>query len=371
MKMSRSLLLVTALLLAGCSQASEGSEDVQSADEALHGNGNAPVTTVDHFVHVSSGATIHVVEKYTKGSLFQGNRRALLMLSGTLVDSREYNLPSPYNALDIAARAGYFAYAIDYEGYGQSSHPPDGKVVTKQRLLQESGEVVEWIRHSRHIRRVNLLGSSLGSSLAVELGGGNGPINRHHVGKLVLTSVVYKNVTPEFQQAFFSPAFQQLLLTIPGGYIQTPAEAYGPIVIGAAPAAANSVLTLVPDVYAVGPTLEGFTLPIYPAQDGRNPAMQFWGDQDPITPLSDVQQFQSEYGGNISYRVVSGSGHIPFYSTNATSFWNGAFAFLDGDCFSGGYDGVDDSTTDGAGIEVTADISSSKTSDAPKGCVAW
>jgi pimeloyl-ACP methyl ester carboxylesterase len=325
--MLRSLLITTSLLIAvGCSQ---GAEDVQSTNEALHGgNGNQPVTTVDHYVQVAPDVTLHVVEKYTEGALHREHKRALLMLSGTLVSSIEFNLPAPYNSLDIAAKAGYLAYSVDYEGYGASSLPADGKVVTAPRLLTEMGSIVEWIRHTRHVPHVDLLGSSLGSSLAVELGGVNSPINHHHIGKLALTSVVYKNVTPQFQAAFFNPQFEQLLLTIPGGYIQTPPEAYGPIVLFAEPEAAQDVFTLVPGVYAVGPTLAGFSLPIYPAQDGRAPMMQFWGDEDPITPLSDLQQFQSEYGGDASFTVLNGSGHIPFYSSARDTFWKDVFAFL-------------------------------------------
>ncbi|HEY1955560.1 MAG TPA: alpha/beta fold hydrolase [Polyangiaceae bacterium] len=359
---------VVGLLLIGCSQ---GSEDVQTSTDALHKGGSDQVITVDHFVSVSNGVTLHVVEKYTDGCGHRPNHRALLMLSGTLVSSTEFNLPDPYNALDRAARAGYYAYAVDYEGYGESTLPADGKIVTAPRLLGEMGSVIEWIRHTRHVSRVDLLGSSLGSSLAVELGGPNSPINHHHVGKLVLTSVVYKNVTPAFQAAFFSPQFEQLLLTIPGGYIQTTPDAYAPIVLFADQAAADDVDAEVPGVYAVGPTLAGFTLPIYPAQDGRSPAMQFWGDEDPITPFSDLQQFQSEYGGDASYTVLSGSGHIPFYGPAKDTFWNDSFAFLEhgGDCW-GGDCGDTDYDSGSCGVDSNAP-DQSNVQNAKQSCLAW
>jgi pimeloyl-ACP methyl ester carboxylesterase len=357
--MTRFLVLGVLGLLVGCTQA-VGTEDVGSSSQALHGDDDQ-VYTLDHYVKVSSDVTLHVVEKFTDDSVFRGNRRALLMLSGTLVDSIEFNLPDPYNSLDRAARAGYFAYAVDYEGYGQSSLPSDGKIVTAPRLLTEMGSVIEWIRHSRWIRRVDLLGSSLGSSLAVELGGVNSPIDRHHVGKLVLTSVVYKNVTPAFQAAFFSPAFEAELESIPGGYITTTAAAYAPIILYADPTAAADVNADVPGTYAVGPTLAGFTLPIYPAQDGRAPAKQFWGSLDPITPFSDLQQFQAEYGGPVSYTELDGSGHIPFYGPAKETFWQDAFAFLaqGGDCWDLGWgDGCGDDVMEGdsssCGVESTA-----------------
>jgi pimeloyl-ACP methyl ester carboxylesterase len=364
----RNALLLVLSALFGCSQAAD---DAATSSQALCGGSPEPVFTADHFVKISPDVTLHVVEKYTASAEHRAHHRALLMLSGTLVSSIEFDLPSPYNALDRAARAGYFAYAVDYEGYGQSSLPPDGKTVTAPRLLNEMGQVVEWIRHAQNVRRVDLLGSSLGSSLAVELGGVNSPIDRRHVGKLLLTSVVYENVTPQFEAAFFNPAFEQLLLTIPGGYIQTTPDAYGPIVLFAEPAAAAAVAAEVPGVYAVGPTLAGFHLPIYPAQDGRAPVMQFWGDEDPITPLSDLQQFQSEYGGSASYTVLAGSGHIPFYSSAKDTFWNDAFAFLarGGDCWDAGFCGDD---VEGAAnvTECGAPSQSSAGSSQPS-CFSW
>jgi pimeloyl-ACP methyl ester carboxylesterase len=369
--MRRFALTVVFGVLFGCSQ---GAENASTTSEALHDDCHDPVFTVDHFVKISPDVTLHVVEKYSASAVYREHRRALLMLSGTLVSSVEFNLPSPYNALDRAARAGYFAYAVDYEGYGESTLPVDGKIVTAPRLLGEMGQVVEWIRHARHVNRVDLLGSSLGSSLAFELGGANSPINRHHVGKLLLTSVVYKNVTPQFQAAFFNPAFEQLLLTIPGGYIQTTADAYGPIVLFAEPDAAAAVAMEVPGVYAVGPTLAGFSLPIYPAQDGRAPVMQFWGDEDPITPLSDVQQFQDEYGGAAQYTVLTGSGHIPFYSSAKDTFWKDAFAFLDhgGDCWETGWkNGCGDDVDDDTSATECGAPSQSAVTTSNQTCLSW
>lgn len=295
------------------------------------------VFSLEHDVRVAPGVHLHVLEKFTARSLLRPERRALLMLTGTLVTNAQYDAPTPYNSLERAARAGYFGFSASYEGYGESSIPANGAVVTAERLLPEMGQVVEWIRRHRLVRRVDLLAASLGSSLAVELGGTHSPINRRHVGKIVLTANVYKGVTPLFQSVFFTPEFRAFLEGAPNGYVQTPPEAYGLIVLQAEPAAQAYAFSAFPGVYSTGPTLEGFELPVFPAEHGRAPMLQFWGDQDPITPLSDVQQFQSEYGGPACLSTLPGGGHAPNFEPVKETFWSQTFAFLnrDGDCWDG------------------------------------
>jgi len=193
----------------------------------------------EHHIKVSNNVNLHVLEKFSLKSVLRPHRRALLMATGTLVTNQQWNVPGPYNALERAARAGYFGFSVSYEGYGQSTLPADGKSVTAERLLVQMGDVVEWIRHHRFVRRVDMLGSSLGSSLAVELGGTNSPINRRHIGRLLLTANVYKGVTPFFEAIFFNPAFRAFLESVPNGYLPTAPESYGPVLAFAEPAAAR------------------------------------------------------------------------------------------------------------------------------------
>jgi len=290
---------LTILLLTGCTAAQVGSSnDLPASDQTAGGEGSSAglaqqseplslntVFSLEHQIQVSNGVNLHVLEKFTLKSALRPHRRALLMATGTLVTNQQWNVPGPHNALERAARAGYFGFAASYEGYGQSTIPVDGKSVTAERLLVEMSQVVEWIRHHRLVRRVDMMGSSLGSSLAVELGGTHSPISRRHIGRLILTANVYKGVTPFFAAIFFNPEFRAFLESVPNGYLPTGPESYGPVLAFAEPAAATWVSANIPGLYAVGPTLEGFNLPVFPAQNGRAPVLQFLGDQDPITPL--------------------------------------------------------------------------------------
>jgi pimeloyl-ACP methyl ester carboxylesterase len=345
---------LTLVLVTGCTAQVDSTSHGTSAETVADGEKSGediavdsqalsladPVFSLEHHIQVSSNVNLHVLEKFTLRSVLRPHRRALLMATGTLVTNQQWNVPGPYNSLERAARAGYFGFSASYEGYGQSTLPADGKSVTAERLLGEMGQVVEWIRHHRLVRRVDMLGSSLGSSLAVELGGTHSPINRRHVGRLILTANVYKGVTPFFEAIFFNPEFRAFLQSVPNGYLPTGPESYGPVLAFAEPAAAAWVSANIPGIYAVGPTLEGFDLPTFPAQDGRAPVLQFWGDRDPITPLSDAQQFQTEYGGSACLSVLPGGGHAPYYEPVKEAFWSQSLAFLegDGDCWdhSGG-----------------------------------
>ena len=178
---------------------------------------------------------------------------------------------------------------------------------------------------------MDLLGASFGSSLATALGGSLSPVPTSYVGRIVLQALVYKSVTPLFQSVFFTPEVQQALLNAPGGYIMTAPEMYGLILFAADAGAAAWGFENFPDVYATGPTLEGFDLPVFDGQFGQAPALQFWGTSDLITPELDVQQFQDEYGGPVELRVMPGAGHAPYIAEPdlAEAFWGETFDFLD------------------------------------------
>lgn len=333
--------LILSAAVAGCaySPADEVSPEATSEVAQAHrsrgrhcGHDGNEVIRAEHSVHVGSGATLRVYEHHTDDAMKKHQRRAVLFLPATIVTNIIWNADVPdapeYNALDRTAEEDYFAYTLDYEGYGQSSHPSNGADVTAERLLSDLGDLVEWIRREHGVSKVDLVGSSLGSALAVALGGKKSPIQRQHVGKVVLTAHVYKTVTPFAAQVLLSPQNQALLKAAPNGYVDTFDQMYGIILAAAEPAPAGYCFANCPGHYATGPTLSGFDLPVFDAKYGRAPLLQFWGDQDLITPLEDVEQFQDEYGGHAELEVLEGGGHVPHWESVRPEFWDKTFAFL-------------------------------------------
>lgn len=293
------------------------------------------IWTLEHDVELDDGATLHVVERFSARAAVRFPRRAVVMLPGTLVTGGMYDLQTDpnarLNALTEFAEAGFFAYAVTYEGYPGSSLPEDGGDVTTDRSLQQMGEIVERVRHARGVPRVDLFGTSFGASLAVGLAGTNGPIPPWHVGRVVVQAMVYESVTPLFASVFFSPEVLALFESAPNGYVETDPSVYGLILAGADPQAVEAGLASFPDVYATGPTLEGFDLPVVDASASVRPVLQLWGDADPITPWEDVQAFAADYGGTHELRVFPGAGHAPYIGDADTvdAVYGEVFSFLD------------------------------------------
>lgn len=287
----------------------------------------------EHRVDVGSGVKLHVLERHSIRSLSLYPRRAILMLPPTLATNVIYDAQVPgdasYNALERAALEGYFAYSLSYEGYGKSSQPSHGGSVTAERMLKQAGKVVEWIRTNALADEVDIFGMSVGSSLAVALGGTESTTRSQYIGRIVLASHVYKSVTPFFEEVFFSPEFRGFLESAPNGYIETDPSAYGPLMSNLAPAAFTWTTTALSGRYATGPTLEGFDLPVFDATRGRAPALQFWGDADPVTPLSDVAEAQADYGGPIDLHVVPNGAHSLILEEGRGEVWDKTFEFLD------------------------------------------
>ena len=336
----RGLCMLACLSVLACDQ-EQTSQEVQDQimQDAQFRSGDVDfcdqLYTFEHDIPVGDGAVLHVTERFSAASVLRLPRRAILMMPGTLVTGGMWDLEvdgSPdLNALDQAARAGYFAFAVTYEGYPGSSQPADGSTVTAERTLEQMGKIVNWIRVSHGVKKVDLMGVSIGSSLAIALGGDMSPISSSRIGRIVLQAVVYKEVTPLFEAVFFSPEVLALLQSAPNGYIMTAPEMYGLILAFADPAAAAAGFAEFPDVYATGPTLAGFDLPVFDAVHGVVPALQFWGTQDLITPYADVETFQSEYAGPNELRTLPGAGHAPYIAESELreAFWGETFEFLD------------------------------------------
>jgi pimeloyl-ACP methyl ester carboxylesterase len=289
----------------------------------------------EFIVDVGDGVELHVVEKYSAASAMTWPRRSLLMLAGTLATNALYDTEVPgdeegsYNGLDRAAKHGFFGYAVTYEGYGESSHPTDRATVTAERILDQMGELVKWIQRRSLTFRVDVLGTSLGSSVAMALGGVESPIFRFRIGKVILSSHIYRSMTPFFEQLMNDPMMMDALLNAPNGYIQTFPEMYGIVMAHATPEAAAWAFSELPGVYATGPTLEGFDLPVFEASNGRAPALQIWGDLDMATPYSDVEDFVDEYGGCAGAVTLEGGAHSPTLEPVRDVFWDEVFGFLD------------------------------------------
>ncbi len=319
-------------LLVAC--AAETDDSVEGSRAELHGGDWCDrVFELEHQIDVGEGVRLHVAEKVSVRSFAAWPRRAIVLLPPTLATNDIYRADvagdRSYDAMERLALAGYIVLAPTYEGYGESSQPEDGSTVTAERLLWQIGELVEWIRVHRGAPQVDLMGMSIGSSLAVALGGELSPIDPDHVGRIVLTSHVYESVTPFFEAVFFSPEIRALLESAPDGYILTEPFNYFALLDHVEPEVLDWASLALPGRYATGPTLEGFDLPVFEASYGRAPALQVWGDEDPVTPLSDAEQFQAEYGGPSELHVVAGGGHSLVLEPVRDELWSEVLAFLD------------------------------------------
>ncbi|HET6345285.1 MAG TPA: alpha/beta fold hydrolase, partial [Myxococcota bacterium] len=287
---------------------------------------------MEHLVRVGADVTLHVLTNASRPASTRAEpARAALFLPGTLVTGALCELPledatAAGDAFDVAAEHGFLLFAVTYEGYGKSSKPPDGKLVTPPRLLPELQTLMGWIRREFNVGRVDLIGTSVGASLAMALSAQSD--TETPVGRLVLASVTYKTLAPAMRAQVLSPALRQALLAAPDGYLRTEAAHYGPLLAGASTVVAAWAAQRLPGVYAVGPTLAGFELPIFPASRARGEALTFWGERDILTPREDHLTLQQEFGGSMRSAVLAEAGHAPHLEPVRAQVWRQTFEFL-------------------------------------------
>jgi pimeloyl-ACP methyl ester carboxylesterase len=305
-------LVLLSLVLLGCGAPSEDGE-ARSVSAALR----SACPCASNFAVTTPEATIDVIGRPSVNGC-TWDRRVLLMLTGAMVTARAYDADVPgYNALDRAAQAGFYAFAMTYEGYGESSRPADGRDVEPQRMARAAGAVIEALRQRYRVDEVDLFGASIGALIAAHLGGLDSPIDRRHVGRVVLNGIVYRPIPP----GAFPPGDAN-------GYLTTEPATYAPLLADAEPDVQAWGLATFPGDYAIGPTLAAASLPIFDMKRARAPALLVWGARDGLTPRGDVDAFRADYGGPITMVVLPAAGHVPFYHSSAEDFWTTVFGFL-------------------------------------------
>ncbi len=341
-KLMKALICV---LLAGCAapsedgSADEAGERIASVEAELCGATGALLEQLcnqeyrfERWLDAGDGVAIHVIERFSGRAVARFPRRAILMLPATIAPNAWFdaNIPGDptYNALHQMARRGFFALAMSYEGFRESSRPADGTTVTAQRCLEHAGEVLEWIRVHRGVPKVDVLGNSIGAGIAMALGGTESPINYHHVNRVVISTALYKLPSPMIE-AIYTPAYEAYLRGLPGGYITSTPATYAGLFTEMTPEGLAWADTVLPGEYAVGPLLEVFDLPFFEAAPGRAPMLQFWGSDNPVTPLADVELLASEYGGPYQLAVLQGAAHSPAFESVRHEVWDETAEFLD------------------------------------------
>ncbi|WP_394845080.1 alpha/beta fold hydrolase [Pendulispora brunnea] len=271
------------------------------------------VYTLEHFVPVGPGRKVHMTEKFTLRSWLRYPRRAVLMLPGPIVKASFYDLHTDgYSFQSDLAQAGFFAFAIDYEGSGESTSPPDGRSVTHEFLVDEGRRVLEAVRRLRGVARVDVHGQSIGGAVASEL-----CEDATRTRTCVLSSMLYRTPSEFFKKVFLDPAFIAFLEGQPNGYLPTTPSFYSINIVTRSPApVADEILATQPGPYPVMTVLRpAYGLPWFDPTRAKVPGLIVQGTLDTIPAATDPEDLRAAYGtrggGNAKLVWISGGGHIP------------------------------------------------------------
>lgn len=269
------------------------------------------VYRLNHYVWVGPGRRIHVTESFTLRSWLRWPHRATLLITGYPVNADFYNLDvEGYRFQDTLAKEGYFAFAAEYEGSGESTFPANGLDATHERAVDAMKKVVAFIRLARLVQRVDLLGESHGGAVAAEL-----CADAKRVRSCVMSSMTYQQLTPFAEAVFLDPDFIGFLMSQPNGYLDVTPDFYFNIIARANPDVAAAVLGTQPGVYAVGPFLEILDRPSFDPTRAAVPGLVIQGTEDNVGTQADSDILAAEYGavggGNATVVRIEGGGHIP------------------------------------------------------------
>ncbi|MFV8756484.1 alpha/beta hydrolase [Nannocystaceae bacterium ST9] len=296
----------------------------------------------DLFVPVGGGQTIHVVESWSLRSQLRWPRRAAVSVSGPITNTDILDVE--VEGYDMGARfveRGYFHYAVDPLGYGDSSRPADGSLLTIDAQVGPLEKVLKFARTRSKAGKVDLVSESTGGAMSLLLA--KWP---HLVRSVTVSTILYKEISAFGAMVNGDPNFEAYLLAQPNGYV--PYSDYTPYYVWSPPEVQAWFDATQPDLYPTGPFLalidaiQNDDFP-YAGYDISNVSdhveyLVLVGN-DFISTQLDAQILASELGADLVYLdspfadqpVFPPPGHTPRLETIevADAYWSEVFEFVD------------------------------------------
>lgn len=302
----------------------------------------AEVHRSDHFLAIPGGETVHVVESWSLRSKLRWPRRAAMSLSGPITNTDILDVE--VEGYDMGARfvaEGYFHYAVDPIGYGDSSRPEDGSQLTVDTQIEPMKQVLQFARARSKASKVDMVSESTGGAVSLMLA--QWP---DLVRSVTVSTILYKEISAFGAMVNGDPNFEAYLLAQPNGYVFY--GDYTPYYVWSPPEVQAWFDATQPDLYPTGPFLalidaiQADEFP-YAGYDISNVSdeveyLVLVGNDFISTPL-DAQILASELGADLVYLdspfadlpVFPPPGHTPRLETLevADAYWSEVFAFID------------------------------------------
>lgn len=255
------------------------------------------VRRYEHTVPIGSGRTLAMTETYTLRSWLRFPHRAMIMIPPQGSKRSVYNIPfDGYDGGAILASEGFFAFTADPQGTGDSFQPANGLTVTYDSETADFLKAVDYIRLTRLVPRVDVLGEEIGGGVAMQMAADSSRIR-----SCVAASMIYKTGSDFFNVVFNSPEFKGFLFGAPDKYFQTFPEAYFNVLAGASPEVSTWFLGTQVGRYAAGTYQEDFDRLFeggdsYDPTNAKVPGLLIRGELETNNPMSDVVALANDYG---------------------------------------------------------------------------
>ncbi len=279
------------------------------------------------FLTYAPGKRLFVTEYHSARSVLRQPARAAIFLTAMEYRGSFWDVPVEGRSAPImAAKRGFFAYTTDWLGLGESHRPADGSEIDVRMNAGAISELVDHVRRSREVSRVDLIGEGHGADVASVLAA-----DSERIRSVVMTNVYYKEMGPI--KNFFPPEFKGFLEGLPEGY-------WVPNVV-------EKTLASVQDqeireyVFSTQKDLEvpaGPFLALYgpgplasTAGSARVPALIVSPEHSGIAAPGDLENLEADWAGGAKLVSLAGSRHVSRMESPAIAgeYFRELFGFLD------------------------------------------
>ncbi len=275
----------------------------------------------------ASGEDISVTEYSTARSSQRQPARAAIFLTAMEYRGSLWDVPVEGRSAPVmAARRGFFAYTTDWLGLGESFRPLDGSEIDYRANAGPVSKLVEHVRRSRKVHRVDLIGEGHGAEVVSVLAS-----DSERVRSVVMTNAYYQEQGPI--KVFFTPELKGFLEGAPAGYW--------------VPNVMEKTLASVQDqeirdyVFSSQKDLEvpvGPFLGLYgpgplssTAKSAQVPALIISPENSGIAAPGDLENLERDWAGGAKLVSLAGSSHVSRMESPeiAGEYFRELFGFLD------------------------------------------